>query len=223
MGDTEMMDNWKGIQQQNEEEEERKMRSSAKEADWLFFFICMIYLVAICFWQPYARVILEPTMPMAFADLIVHLTNAGEGKGIVNKFCRSKYGQFIGRISMSLYLMHMIIFDGFFHVFIPALWETGIPLRILILVLLLLLTGANSYLLLIGVEDPCRKKIRRLIPADNAILVRPFVPCTIEDSADSADLKKKPATTSTIPGEEPSPIRNSPECYKVQVSDSTPL
>merc|ERR1711907_394401 len=146
--DTEMMDNWKGIQQQNEEEEERKMRFSAKEAnnaDRLFFSICMIYLVAICFWQPYARVILEPTMPMAFADLIVHLTNAGEGKGIVNKFCRSKYGQFIGRISMSLYLMHMIIFDGFFHVFIPALWETGIPLRILILVLLLLLTGALSY------------------------------------------------------------------------------
>ena len=88
---------------------------------------------------------------------------------------------------------------------------------------LLLLTGALSYLTVITVEDPCRKKIRRLIPADNAILVPPSVPCTIEDSADSADLKKKPATTSTIPGEEPSPIRNSPERYKVQVSDSTPL
>ena len=179
-------------------------KDSAKKADRISFYICMIYFVATCYWQPYARVILEPTLPIAFAELMVHLTNAGEGKGIVNKFCRSKYGQFIGRISMSLYLMHMIIFDGFFHVFIPALWETGIPLRILILVLLLLLTGAISYLLLIGVEDPCRKKIRRLIPADDAVLIRQSVP-------------------STTPGEEPPPIGNSPGRYKVLISDSTPL
>ena len=203
--DTEMMDNWKGIQQQNEEEEERKMRFSAKEADRVFFFICMIYLVAICFRQEYAaRVILEPTIPIAFAGLIVHLTNAGEGKGIVNKFCRSKYGQFIGRISMSLYLIHMMIFRGFFDLLFPALREIDIPLRILILVLLLLLTGALSYRVLIDVEDPCRKKIRRLIPADDAVLIRQSVP-------------------STTPGEEPSPIGNSPGRYKVLISDSTPL
>ena len=204
-----MMDKWKGIQQQNEEEEERKMRSSAKKADWLFFFICMIYLVAICFRQQYAaRVILEPTIPIAFAGLIVHLTNAGEGKGIVNKFCRSKYGQFIGRISMSLYLLHMMTFQGFFTLLGPALhgtvWEFGKPLRILILVPLLLLTGALSYLTVITVEDPCRKKIRRLIPADDAVLIRQSVP-------------------STTPGEEPSPIGNSPGRYKVLISDSTPL
>merc|ERR1711907_361656 len=203
MGDTEMMDNWKGIQQQNEEEEERKMRYSAKKADRISFFICMIYFVAICFWQPYARVILEPTIPIAFADLIPYLTNAGEGKGIVNKFCRSKYGQFIGRISMSLYLTHMLNFSGFFHVLVPALqitvWEFGNPLRILILVPLLLLTGASSYLLLKCVEDPCRKKIRQLIPADDAGMIRQSVP-------------------STTPGEEPPPIRNSADDYEVQIS-----
>ena len=97
--DSEMMDNWKGIQQQNEEEEERKMRFSAKEADRVFFFICMIYLVAIC---SRARICCSCNIgtddPYRFLSLIVHLTNAG--RRIVNKFCRSKYGQFIGRISM---------------------------------------------------------------------------------------------------------------------------
>ena len=42
------------------------------------------------------------------------------------------------------------------------------------------------------------------MPADDAVLIRQSVP-------------------STTPGEEPSPIGNSPGRYKVLISDSTPL
>ena len=102
-------------------------------------------------------------MPISFAILIVHLTNAGEGKGIVNKICRSKNGQFIGRISMSLYLIHMGIFGFFYAIGVIQLFPP------LILPLVLLLTGVVSYGVTIWVEDPCRKKIRGLISNNGSI------------------------------------------------------
>merc|ERR1711912_10192 len=113
---------------------------AAKEADRISFRICMIYFI-----------------------LIVHLTNAGEGKGIVNNFCRSKNGQFIGRISMSLYLGHMMTFAAFHAMGVIQLFPP------LILPLLLLLTGVASYGVTIWVEDPCRKKIRGFISNNDSI------------------------------------------------------
>ena len=109
------------------------------------------------------RLLLEPLMPISFAILIVHLTNAGEGKGIVNNFCRSKNGQFIGRISMSLYLGHMMTFAAFHAMGVIQLFPP------LILPLLLLLTGVASYGVTIWVEDPCRKKIRGFISNNDSI------------------------------------------------------
>ena len=168
--DKKMMDNYDGTQQQNEEEERKKMEYAAKEADRISFRICMIYFISILIHtsllnrnsMPF-RLLLEPLMPISFAILIVHLTNAGEGKGIVNKICRSKNGQFIGRISMSLYLGHMMTF-GFFHAI--GVIQLFPPL---ILPLLLLLTGVASYGVTIWVEDPCRKKIRGFISNNDSI------------------------------------------------------
>ena len=55
------------------------------------------------------RVLWEAIFPIFFAQLMVDLTNAGKTAGIVNRICRSKFGIFIGRISMALYLIHMIV------------------------------------------------------------------------------------------------------------------
>ena len=168
--DKKMMDNYDGTQQQNEEEERKKMEYAAKEADRISFRICMIYFISILIHttllnrnsMPF-RLLLEPLMPISFAILIVHLTNAGEGKGIVNKICRSKNGQFIGRISMSLYLGHMMTFSTFHAMGVIQLFPP------LILPLLLLLTGVASYGVTIWVEDPCRKKIRGFISNNDSI------------------------------------------------------
>ena len=168
--DKKMMDNYDGTQQQNEEEERKKMEYAAKEADRISFRICMIYFISILIHttllnrnsMPF-RLLLEPLMPISFAILIVHLTNAGEGKGIVNKICRSKNGQFIGRISMSLYLGHMMTFGAFHAMGVIQLFPP------LILPLLLLLTGVASYGVTIWVEDPCRKKIRGFISNNDSI------------------------------------------------------
>ena len=168
--DKKMMDNYDGTQQQNEEEERKKMEDAAKEADRISFRICMIYFISILIHTTLLggnsfifRLYLEGLMPISFAILIVHLTNAGEGKGIVNKICRSKNGQFIGRISMSLYLGHMMTFGAFHTMGVIQLFPP------LILPLLLLLTGVVSYGVTIWVEDPCRKKIRGLISNNGSI------------------------------------------------------
>ena len=98
------------------------------------------------------RVVFEPIFPLFFAQLMVDLTNAGKTNGIMNKICRSKFGQFIGRISMSLYLLHMMTFTacaGLIHL---------APLVILILIFAL--TVLIAYGVTLYIEDPCRRCIR---------------------------------------------------------------
>jgi peptidoglycan/LPS O-acetylase OafA/YrhL len=98
------------------------------------------------------RVLFEPIFPLFFAQLMVDLTNAGRMNGIVNKICRSKFGQFIGRISMSLYILHMIIFTACAGLIFLA--------PIIILVLIFAFAVLIAYGVTVYIEDPCRRCIR---------------------------------------------------------------
>ncbi len=98
------------------------------------------------------RCIFEPIFPLFFAQLMVDLTNAGKMNGIVNKICRSKLGQFIGKISMSLYLLHMMIFTacaGLIHL-----------APIVIIIIIFAFTVLIAYGVTVYIEDPCRRSIR---------------------------------------------------------------
>ena len=99
------------------------------------------------------RVIFEPIFPLFFAQLMVDLTNAGKMNGVVNKICRSKVGQFIGRISMSLYLLHMMIFTACAGLIYVA--------PVVIVLLIFAFAVLIAYGVTVYIEDPCRHCIRQ--------------------------------------------------------------
>ena len=103
------------------------------------------------------RVLWEAIFPIFFAQLMVDLTNAGKTAGIVNRICRSKFGIFIGRISMALYLIHMIVVAPV----LSLIWTLPFIIKLIALIITFLCGLAIAYVITVYIEDPCRRCIRQ--------------------------------------------------------------